>query len=346
MKKFFYLSVFCASALAACTGGAFTKTKDGVEYKIISKGEGKTVGYGNYIQMHITQLYNNGTKDTVLMDTRDMMPRIQILDSVNTPLTYFTILSKMKKGDSLVLRILTDTAFKKNIQEMPPFMKKGKYLYTLVKMVNIFETQEQADSANKAERFIAKPIIYKKQLEEIEKDLATKKQQADTDDKLIQEYLTKNNIKAHKTKWGTYVSITTEGTGENLTTDNIAILNYTGRTLDSGKVFDSNTDPKFKHTEPLEVNLGEFGGIILGFPDALLQMKKGTKATVFIPSVLAYGANGREPSIKANDILIFDMDVTNATTEEEAIAKQQAMQDKMIEEQKRVTDSLQKASKK
>ena len=25
----------------------------------------------------------------------------------------------------------------------------------------------------------------------------------------------------------------------------IAVVNYTGRTLDSGKVFDSNTDPKF-----------------------------------------------------------------------------------------------------
>lgn len=345
MKKFFYLSVFCVSALAACTG-SFTRTKEGVEYKIISKGEGKTVGYGNYIQMHIKQLYNNGTKDTILLDTRDMMPRIQILDSVNTPLAYYTILSKMKKGDSLVLRILTDSAFKKNMQEMPPFMKKGKYLYTLVKMVNIFETQDQADSANKAERIMAKPVIYKKQLEDIEKDLASKKQQVEADDKLIQDYLTKNNIKAQKTKWGTYISITSEGTGEKLNTDNVAILNYTGRTLDSGKVFDSNTDPKFQHTQPLDVNLGQFGGIILGFPDALLQMKKGTKATVYIPSVLAYGTSGKGELIKPNDILIFDMEVTDVTTEEEAIAKQQAMQDRMIEEQKRTADSLQNASKK
>jgi len=328
MKKFFYLSVFCVSALAACTG-AFTKTKDGVEYKIISKGEGKTVGYGNYIQMHIKQIYNSGTKDTVLLDTREMMPRIQILDSVNTPLIYFQILSKMKKGDSLVLRTLTDSAFKRNMQEMPPFMKKGKYLYTLVKLVNIFETQQQADSASKAERIIAKPLMYKNQLVEIEKDLASKKQQLDIDDKLIKDYLTKNNIKAERTKWGTYIAINTEGAGEKLSTDNIASIKYTGRTLDSGKVFDSNIDPKFQHVEPLEVNLGQFGGIILGFPDALLQMKKGTKATVYIPY-----------------ILVFDMDVTEVTTEEEAIAKQQALQDKMIIEQKRVADSLQKASKK
>ena len=65
-------------------------------------------------------------------------------------------------------------------------MKKGKYLYTHVKMVNIFETKEQADSANQAETVMAKPRIYKKQFEEIEKELATKKAQLEADTKLIE----------------------------------------------------------------------------------------------------------------------------------------------------------------
>ena len=99
MKQFFYLSVICVLALTACTG-AFKKGDNGIEYKIISKGSGKTVGYGNFIQIHIKQVYG-GTKDTVLMDTRDIMPRIQMLDSVNTPVAYYKIISQMKKGDSL-----------------------------------------------------------------------------------------------------------------------------------------------------------------------------------------------------------------------------------------------------
>ncbi len=173
MKQFIYLSAICMLALSACTG-SFKKGDKGLEYKIISSGSGKAIGYGNYMQIHIKQVYA-GTKDTVLMDTRDYMSRIQLLDSVSTPLAYFKILKQMKKGDSLVIRLLTDSVFNDPKNAMPPFMKKGKYLYTHVSMVNIFETKEEADSANQAETVLAKPRIYKKQLEEVEKGLADKK---------------------------------------------------------------------------------------------------------------------------------------------------------------------------
>ncbi len=328
MKQFIYLSAICMLALSACTG-AFKKGDKGLEYKIISSGSGKTIGYGNFMQIHIKQVYA-GTKDTVLMDTRDYMSRIQLLDSVSTPPAYFKILKQMKKGDSLVIRLLTDTVFNDPKNPMPPYMKKGKYLYTHVSMVNIFETKEQADSANQAEAILAKPRIYKKQLEEIEKGLADKKADLDAECKAIEAYLTKNNIKATKTKWGTYVTITTEGTGEKLTSKDIAVVNYTGRTLDSGKVFDSNIDPKFMHVQPLDVNLGEFGGIILGWPDALMQLKKGSKATIYVPATLAYGAAGNGEKIKPGENLIFDMDVIDVTNEAAAMAKQKAMQEEMM----------------
>jgi FKBP-type peptidyl-prolyl cis-trans isomerase FkpA len=328
MKQFIYLSAVCMLALTACTG-SFKKGDKGLEYKIISQGSGKTIGYGNFMQIHIKQVYA-GTKDTLLMDTRDYMSRIQLLDSVSTPLAYFKILKQMKKGDSLVIRLLTDTVFNDPKNPMPPFMKKGKYLYTYVSLVNVFENKEQADSANQAETILAKPRIYKKQFEEIEKGLADKKADLDAETKVIEAFLAKNNIKATKTKWGTYVAITTEGAGEKLTSKDVAIVNYTGRTLDSGKVFDSNIDPKFMHVQPLEVNLGEFGGIILGWPDALMQLKKGSKATVYIPATLGYGAAGNGEKIKPGENLIFDMEVIDVTNEAAFAAKQKAMQEEMM----------------
>ncbi len=329
MKQLFYLSAICIFVLSACTG-SFKKGDNGLEYKIIADGSGKAIGYGNYMQIHIKQVYS-GTKDTVMMDSREFMSRIQVLDSVGTPLAYFKILSQMRKGDSLIIRLLTDSVFKDAKQPMPPFMKKGKYLYTYVKMVNFFETKDQADSANMAEAKLAKPRIFKKQMEEIEKDLDSKKTQIDTDSKTIEAYLAKNNIKAQKTKWGTYVSITTEGTGDKLNSNHIASVNYTGRTLDSAKVFDSNTDPKFGGPKPAyEVNIGELGAVILGWTDALQQMKKGSKAIVFIPSSLGYGITGNGPKIKPNQILMFDMEVIEAVTEDEYVAKQKAMQEEMI----------------
>ncbi len=343
MKQFIYLAVCCVLALSACTG-AFKKGADGLEYKVISRGEGKKLSYGNFMQIHIKQVYS-GTKDTILMNTWDFTPRIQLFDSASMPPSYFKILGQMKKGDSVVMRTLTDSVFNKPDREMPPFMKKGKYLYIYVTLVNFFEDKNQADSANKAEQKIARPRIFKKQMEEIEKEMKKNQKQLDIDDKLIQDYLTKNNIKAQKTKLGTYVSISAAGVGNNLSYDDIATINYTGRTLDSAKVFDSNTDPTFGHMQPYELAVGEIGGVIIGWTDALLQLKKGSKATIFIPSSLAYGAAGREPSIRTNQILVFDMDIVDATSTDAMMAKQEEMQKKMIEEEARKNDSLQKVKK-
>jgi FKBP-type peptidyl-prolyl cis-trans isomerase FkpA len=329
MKKFIYLSAICMLALSACTG-SFKKGDNGLEYKIVSSGSGKTLGYGNYMQIHIKQVYA-GTKDSVLMDTHDYMSRVQLFDSVNTPVAFFKILKQLRKGDSVVIRLLTDTVFKDPKNPMPPFMKKGKYLYTHVSLVNIFEMQQQADSANQAEAIAAKPRIYKKQVEEVEKGLAAKKAQLDAESKVIEAYLAKNNIKATKTKWGTYVAINTEGTGEKISIKDIAVVNYTGRTLDSGKVFDSNTDPQFKHVQPMEVSVGELGGVIIGWPDAIMQLKKGSKATAYIPASLGYGDNGNGEKIKPGANLVFDIEITDVMTEEAFMAKQKATQ-KMQEE--------------
>ena len=331
MKQFIYLSAICILALSACTS-SFKKGNDGVEYKIISSGSGNTVGYGNYIQIHIKQVYA-GAKDTVLLDTRDYVSRIQILDSINTPLAYFKILKQMKKGDSVIIRLLTDTVFKDPKNVMPDFMKKGKYLYTHVKLLNFFETKDQADSASNAETALAKPKIFKKQMEEIEKGLQAKKAQLDIDSKIIADYLTKNNVKAQKTKWGTYIAVSAEGTGANISNTDVALVNYTGRTLDSGRVFDSNTDPKLRPgqpLQPLEVNVGDLGGIILGWTDALVQLKKGSKATIYIPSTLGYGVNGSGEKIKPNDNLIFDIEVIDVINEAAYIARKKAMQEEML----------------
>ena len=266
------------------------------------------------------------------------MPSLQIFDSVNTPLPYYNILRQLKKGDSLIIRILTDSAIKGSPQGMPPFMQKGKYIYTYVKLINVFETQAQVDSAMKAELLVAKPRMYKKQLEEIEKQLAKNKEQIEKDQKIIADYLLKNNIKAQKTKWGTYVAITTEGTGNLINNDDVATVNYTGKTLDSAKVFDSNIDPKFQHVQPLQVNMNQMGSVILGWTDALSQLKKGSKATIYVPSSLGYGKTGNGSEIKPDAILIFDMEIINVENESALNERQEAAA-------KMRNDSLQKANK-
>jgi len=84
-------------------------------------------------------------------------------------------------------------------------------------------------------------------------------------------------------------------------------LKYTGR-LEDGTVFDSNVDPSFGHTDPLEFTLGA-GQMIPGFEKQVLGMKVGEKKTLTIPPEEAYGEMGRPPVIPPNATLIFDVEL-------------------------------------
>jgi len=344
MKTRFYFPVFLLVILSACTD-SFKKAGNGIEYKIIADGHGKTVGYGNFLQLHFKQTYK-GAKDTVIGDSRDFMPRINVLDSISTPPEYFKIISQLRIGDSLIMRTPVDSFYKKQPSARPPFMKGGDMIYTSLKVLNIFETREQADSANKAEAKTARPRIFKKQMERIDQELiARNKTQLEAEVKAISDHLAKNNIKATKTNWGTFVNITREGTGEKISSTDIVMVNYTGRTLDSGRVIDSNTDPAFQHVQPLQVIMGQLGpNLVLGWIDALFQMKNGSKATVYIPATLAYGKEGRAPQVGPNQNLVFDLEVVSAENEEVVLSKQEAEQKRMADQQEAMIDSMNKAN--
>jgi len=316
MKKGFYFPVFLLVILSACTD-SFKKGGNGIEYKIIPDGHGNTVGYGNFIQVHFTQTHK-GAKDSLLVNSRDFMPRINLLDSISTPPEFFRIIKQLRIGDSLVMRTPVDSFYKKQPNAKPDFMKGSDMIYTTMKVLNIFETREQADSANKAEAKIARPRIFKTQMERVEKELIEKnKARLESEGKAISDYLAKNNIKATKTRWGTFVSITREGTGEKISGTDIVMVNYTGRTLDSGRVIDSNTDPAFNHVQPLQVIMGQFGpNLVMGWIDALFQMKNGSKATVYIPATVAYGKEGRAHEVWPDKNLVFDLEGVCAENEE------------------------------
>lgn len=341
MKQIFNAAVICIIALAACTT-PFKKAKDGSQYKIISTKSGAKLVTGNIMQMNSLAKY----KDSVLTSSiEDGMPQFALYDTANFPPPFKEIFKTIHVGDSIIIKIPTDSIIAKSMGQAPPFMKKGQFIIQSFTITNLYTSQQQADSVQKIYLPAAKAKDYKKQMEIASKNLDPLKGQIEKDNKVIEEYLAKNNIKATKTSWGTYVAIQNEGTGEKLTSNDIAIVNYTGKTFDSSKVFDSNTNPEFKHVQPLNVNLSQVvprdgNGVILGWIDALMQLKKGSKAVVYIPSSLGYGKNGRMPQIKGDAILIFDMEVVDVSNEETMMAKQQVEQQKMMEAQQKMMDSI------
>lgn len=335
MRKISSFMVLAVILFSACNNPSFKKGKDGLEYKIISNGSGSKIQYGNYMQLHFATFYNTGTKDSLLNDSRTQgAPVIEVLDSISTPPAYFEILRQLRKGDSVVIRTLTDSAFKRSPEQMPPFFKKGHYVLTTLKIVDIFTTKEKADKARETA------------MEEMKKrDSIDAIAQNVKDEKILADHFAKNNIKAVKAPMGTYVEITQPGTGNNVDTSVVVKVNYTGKTLD-GKVFDSNTDPSKGHVEPLNVNMTNNPAlginVITGWKDGLTMLNKGAKAKFYIPSSIAYGKQGAGADIAPNTVLMFEIEVLDLLTKAQAQAAEQEKNKKMQEMQKRYMDSMQK----
>ncbi len=328
MKQLFYLVITSMIFLISCTEST-KKFKDGTEYKIISDGKGQKIVNGNFIEVEILKKY----KDSVLYDSREMMPQFGLYDTAQFPPLFKEIFKKIRVGDSVFTKNLVDSIYKTG--NMPPFAKKGEYETTTYKFVNVFTTKEQTDSAYNKWLPIAKVRSAKKMTEQIQKDLKTNEPQLKADDKILSDYIAAHKLTAVKAPWGTFVALTNPGTGENLNDSSIAVVNYTGKTL-VDSVFDSNTDPKFGHKQPINVDLAQIGSVILGWTDGLKQMKKGSKGMLLIPSSLAYGKNGQGDKIKSNENLIFDVEVIDVITPAQYQAQQMEQQKKMMETQQKM----------
>ena len=321
MKKIVCLVSVSALLLASCSK-PFKKSPDGTEYKLVANEKGKKAVKGGFMELNILVKY----KDSVVFSTIEMGgPKFIPYDTARLPVFF----KNTHEGDSIVIKTSIDTLIKRGQSE--PYMKKGQFLYQYVKVAKVYSTTEEAQAAAKVYEKATKAIAYKKTIEQVEKQLATAAPQLKIDDVVIADYLVKNNLKATKTKWGTYVVVTTPGTGGNLTENDIAEVNYTGRNL-KDSVFDSNTDPRFGHIETYPVKLDEFG-VIPGWIDGLKMMQKGSTGKLIIPSSLAYGKEGKGGNIGPNEILVFDINVVNVLNEQQYEEKQQAMQQQMMEKQ-------------
>jgi FKBP-type peptidyl-prolyl cis-trans isomerase len=132
------------------------------------------------------------------------------------------------------------------------------------------------------------------------------------DEKTIKEYMDKNKIKATPTAEGVYVSVSEEGTGAQPKVGDTVYVHYTGKLLD-GKVFDSSLDSTLRpgmKLEPIKFPIGR-GFVIKGWDAGIAALKKGSKATLIIPSTLAYGLQGSPPAIPGNSVLTFEVQLVD-----------------------------------
>ena len=106
-------------------------------------------------------------------------------DTAQFPPLFKEIFKNIKVGDSVFTINLVDSIYKQG--NMPPFAKKGEYVTTTYKFINVFTTKEQTDSAYNKWLPTAKLRAAKKMKEQIQKDLKTNEGQLKADDKTLNE---------------------------------------------------------------------------------------------------------------------------------------------------------------
>ncbi len=285
--------------------GEYTKGEGGLEYQVYSKGkDGKyevkenvsTTDTSKVGQVMTMQQVVMNEKDSVLFSTyTSKRPAMAMIQASPYKGSLESALLMLAPGDSGVFRMSADTLFAKSYkQPLPPFLKPGSKIIFRIKAENI-QSKEQA------------MVDQQKMQEEMMKEMqAHAEKQVAVDDQNLQKYITDNNLKPQKTPSGLYYIITQKGNGPMPKAGQIVAVNYRGTTLD-GKEFDSSA----KHGGvPYEFQIGQ-GQVIRGWDEGIMLLNKGTKATLLIPSTMAYGAQGSGPDIPADASLRFDVELVD-----------------------------------
>jgi FKBP-type peptidyl-prolyl cis-trans isomerase FkpA len=303
IKRILTLAVLGAAFISntGCNSGGGFKKINGVEYKIVKDAPGQVAKIGDVIEFHILAKVDT----MVLGDSRKQpggAPAARKVDSVKNLGQFEAVFPFLSAGDSVLIYVSCDTILKtltdQQKQQLPPWLKAGKKITVTVAVVSV----KSMDEYNKEAQ--AKQEQMMKEMQE--KEAAQKP----LDDQMLQDYLTKNNIKATKTASGLYYVVSKEGTGETAKAGQDVTMKYIGKTLE-GKQFDANMDENYQllaGKTPFSFQLGQ-GQVIKGWDEGLQLLKKGSKATIYIPSGLAYGSQAMGPDLPANSILVFTVEM-------------------------------------
>jgi len=300
MKKNLIILALASLGLASCNGG-FKQADGGMLYDIYVDKGGPTIQPGDFVSASLT-LKTDG--DSILMNTYDqgrpietMIPKPQFKGDI------FSGLELLSEGDSATIKINADSMFKK--QPKPPGFK-GKYLVYTIKINKIIAKGKLSDQV-----FQARVTAYVK----TESDAQAAKEPG-----IIKKYIADNKLTVTQTADSLLYVVETPGTGETPVVGDTAVVNYIGKFLTNGKLFDTSIkdeavkgklpiQPGRKY-EPIHIPVGQ-KRVIQGFDEALLMMKKGEKATFIIPSKLAYGERGAGNGIAPFTPILFELELVN-----------------------------------
>jgi len=292
-----FLSV-AAIALASCNGG-FKKGDAGLLYNIHVDKDGPSIKEGDFISVNLVAKTD---ADSVLFSTYDAgHPSYTVVQKSQTKGDIFSGLKMLSEGDSATIKINIDSTMKKGTAK-PPF--KGKYIVYEVKVLKVIAKGNLTDQV-----FQTKLQDYVK----AEGDLIKKEEPIK-----IKKYITDSKLKFTQTPSGLYYIITQPGSGAKPAPGDTVVVNYTVKML-SGKILETSIKAEavkaklpinaMNPYKPIRFPVG-VAGMIQGMDEGIRLLNKGAKATLVLPSAIAYGERG-SGQIQPFTTLIFDVELVD-----------------------------------
>jgi FKBP-type peptidyl-prolyl cis-trans isomerase FklB len=163
----------------------------------------------------------------------------------------------------------------------------------------IKDTFADADMPLSEEQIEAAYKVIQEQMQEIQAKASEEGQKVGTD--FLAANAKKDGIITLES--GLQYEVLVEGNGAKPTKESTVRTHYHGSFID-GKVFDSSVE----RGQPAEFPVG---GVIAGWTEALQLMGEGSKWRLFVPSDLAYGAQGSQGAIPPHSALVFEVELLN-----------------------------------
>ena len=291
MKHNLIISLLCILLLAGCKSESQRlKSPTGYEYQVIHTDKSKpTVPLDSYVFFNMKLMQ----KDSVITST-EMIGEPSILKVMADNASYgklegmVDVVSTLHVGDSFHFFMPIDS-FETLPENLEGTTDPLVYHIGILKVIDEQGYQMYTDSVQK-------------ELEKI--------RQADRDRLPEVEAFVKSNWDAYKkgeldsqmktAPSGLRYIIHSEGIGQMPLKGEAVSVHYYGMLDADAKMFDTS----FKSGTPYQFPIGE-GQVIQGWDQGLTLFKRGTKATLYIPAALGYGAAGSPPVIPENADLIF-----------------------------------------
>jgi len=301
MRKNLMFLALAAIGLASCNGG-FKQGPGGLLYNVHSEKSNTKIKEGDFVSAFV--VVKNDADSTIYSSYDGGQPQYLIVEKSQFKGDMMDGFKLVGEGDSVTIKTVADSAFKGG-QPRPDKFKSSKYVVYDLKINKVIPKGTLTDEV--FQRTISTYI--RGQVETVQKQEPAK----------IKKYITDNKLNVTKTDSGLYYVITKQGTGPTIAPGDTAVVNYAGRLLYTGKLFDSNIREEaikaklqqieMRPFQPIRFPVGQHQ-VIAGWDQGLQLLNKGSKATLVIPSALGYGERGYQ-EIPGNAPLIFDIEVVD-----------------------------------